>query len=252
MAKIVRKFQKVFALLAANNGQFGSAQLGTKVTSSDPDVIQNLPAFDTGWLDATLTALKLPTLEEFQALHYLTTRQLSYILQEGIPEWDTDTEYHQFSIVKETGTYKLYGSKTNDNTGNALSDDSNWLYLGEISNLGGGNMVADGQGYSTHQGVLTPLGTTETIDFDSGNSITVDLGSATGDVTLTLNNPKAGASYIIKVVQGPTTRDIIWPASVKWNGGTPPIISTNNNDIDIIGLWYDGTEYYGSFNQGLA
>ena len=35
---------------------------------------------------------------------------------------------------------------------------------------------------------LTPVGTTQTIDFDLGNIQTLDLSSATGDVTLTLSN----------------------------------------------------------------
>lgn len=135
MAKIQRKTQKVFAGSALNNGQFGSAQLGTKVESSDLDTLQALAAFNNGWVDAVLSGDNLPPLEEFQALSYIETSQIAYILQEGIPEYDTGTEYHANSIVKKTGTFEIYGSLINTNTGNALPSqvsDANWKYLGKL------------------------------------------------------------------------------------------------------------------------
>jgi len=139
MAKLTRKHQKVFAGSATNNGQFGSAQTGAKVTSTDLDTLQNLAAFNTGWLDAVISGQKLPPLEEFQALDHIATRQIAYIFQEGIPEWNTSCEYHQNSIVKKTGTYELYGSLINTNTGNALPaavDNANWKYLGTLGAMG--------------------------------------------------------------------------------------------------------------------
>ena len=138
MAKIQRKTQKVFAGSASNNGQFGSAQAGTKVTSADLDVLQQLAAFDSGWVSAVLSGERLPTLEEMQALHYITTSQIAYTLQEGVAEYDSGTEYHQNSIVKKSGTYELYGSLTNTNTGNTLpsqTDNTNWKYLGSLDVL---------------------------------------------------------------------------------------------------------------------
>lgn len=136
MAKLARKTQKVFASGATNNGQFGSAQLGTKVLSNDLDVLQALDAFLEGWLDGIIGAKRFPTLEEFQALNYIDTYQLAYLFQEGIPEWDTNTNYFTRSIVKKTGTYQLYGSKIDNNQGNALPvavSDDNWLYLQDLS-----------------------------------------------------------------------------------------------------------------------
>lgn len=100
---------------------------------------------------------------------------------------------------------------------------------------------------------LTPSGTTETVNFDNGNSHIIDFGSATGDVTLTLSNPVAGKTYLIKFIQGATARNAIWPAAVLWpSGGIAPIISTGNDEEDIITLWYDGTNYYGTFNKDFA
>lgn len=136
MARIPRKAQLIFASGAVNNGQFGSAQLGTKVLSTDLDVLQALAAYLQGWNSATIGSSRFPPLEEFQSLNYINTTQLAYIFQEGIPEWNTATTYYQKSIVKKTGTYELYGSKIDNNVGNALPvavSDANWLFLQDIS-----------------------------------------------------------------------------------------------------------------------
>lgn len=135
MPIISRKTQKIFAQNATNNGQFGSAQLGTKVLSSDLATLQNLTAFTSGWNSATMSAKKLPTLEEMQALHYITTSQIAYLFQEGIAEYDSGTEYRINSLVKKSGTTQIYKSLTDANTGNALTDGTKWTLCGDLSNL---------------------------------------------------------------------------------------------------------------------
>lgn len=126
MVNLVRKHQKVFAGNAINNGQFGSLQATTKVLSNDPDVIQALPAFDEGWNDATLSSEELVPLEEMQSLHNLTTRQISYGLQKGIPEHSVELDYYIGDITREVGGSKIYESITDNNIGNALTDAVNW------------------------------------------------------------------------------------------------------------------------------
>lgn len=132
MARIPRKFLKVFARDASNNGVFGSAADNTKILSNDVEVIQSKPAWYTGWIDAVIGTRKFPTLEEFQSCNYVNTSQIAYLFQEGIPEWNALTEYHENSIVKKTGTYEIYGSLTGPNTGNLLSDDTNWEFLQDL------------------------------------------------------------------------------------------------------------------------
>lgn len=133
MARLPRKFLKVFARDASNNGVFGSAADNTKILSNDVEVIQSKPAWLTGWIDAVIGTRKFPTLEEFQSCNYVNTSQIAYLLQEGIPEWNADTEYFQKSIVKKTGTYEVYGSLTDNNLGNVLSDGTNWEFLQDLS-----------------------------------------------------------------------------------------------------------------------
>lgn len=129
MAKITRKTQKIFGGNSSSNAQFGSARVGTFVLDNDPDVIQALPAWESGLNAATISGEKLPALEEEQGIQYVVTRQISYIFQEGIPEYDSNTEYVQNSLVKEPNTVSIYKSLVNDNEGNALNNGSFWRFV---------------------------------------------------------------------------------------------------------------------------
>lgn len=151
MAKIPRKQIFPFASGASNNGVFGSAQAGTKITTTDIEAIQGISgdapstAYTAGWLDAVISGQNLPPLEEMQGLQYVFSTELSYLFQEGIPEYYTLTNYFQNSIVKKPGTYQLYGSLIDNNQGNALPSavsNTNWQYLGDLSGLGSNSRQA--------------------------------------------------------------------------------------------------------------
>ena len=116
-------------------------------------------------------------------------------------------------------------------TGSSMTDNSvTGLQLSKNLNL-------------TQATTLVPVGTVETVDWDNGNIQEVDLGSATGNVTLTLSNPIKGASYLLFLIQGATARTVIWPASVKWPQGQEAILSTVNTSVDYIEFYYDGADY---------
>lgn len=116
-----------------------------------------------------------------------------------------------------------------------------------------GNIKVAGQVYSDVPATMVPTGTTQIIDFNNGNGQILDLASATGNVTLTFSNPKAGASYLLKVIQDATTpRNLVYPAAVKWAGGTAPTISVGASAVDIIVLFFDGVSYCASITQDLS
>jgi len=108
--------------------------------------------------------------------------------------------------------------------------------------------IALGQASST----LSPSGTTQTVDLDNGVTQKLDLSSASGNVTLTISNAQSGGLYRLFVIQGATARDIVWPASVKWPQGQVAILSTANGSVDIVELYYDGTNYYADWQVGWA
>ncbi len=92
---------------------------------------------------------------------------------------------------------------------------------------------------------LTPAGTTQTMDLNEGNNQQIDLGSATGDVTLTINNAIAGAHYTMIIDQGATPRLIVWPANVRFQGGSSgePTQYQSANLKSILQMYYDGTDF---------
>lgn len=97
--------------------------------------------------------------------------------------------------------------------------------------------------------VISPGGSSATADFNNGSIQKIDLETASADLDLTLANPVAGVVYKLLIYQGSTPRDINWPASVKWPQGQKPILSQTNNAIDKVELYYDGTNYFGDWQN---
>src|SRR5690554_546519 len=108
MAKITRKNMKVFGSLAGPNqiGKFGSLAAADPQYTTDPEAIQELGNYLTGWFGAVIGA-NSPAIEDLNAITYLFAYQLSYLMQAGIPEWDTNTTYYKGSVVND-GNGVLY------------------------------------------------------------------------------------------------------------------------------------------------
>jgi hypothetical protein len=116
-----------------------------------------------------------------------------------------------------------------------------------------GTIKVTGQIYSTLPATVTPIGNAITLDWNTGNGQVINLTSALTTVTVTLTNPKAGAVYLIKVIQSSiTSRNITWPASVRWSGSVTPTITTTLNAVDTVALFYDGATYYANISQNYG
>lgn len=130
MAKLTRVTGKVFANDAplAQIGQFGSALSGTPYNTQDVATIQNLQAYLNGWQSAVITSRNFPPIEEVNGVLKTISYQACYLLQEGIPEYDINTEYSNTSIVKSISGNELsfYISLQNENIGNALTNTAYW------------------------------------------------------------------------------------------------------------------------------
>ena len=83
-------------------------------------------------------------------------------------------------------------------------------------------------------------GSAVTINWNNGATQKVTLTAST---TLTFSNGYVGTPCTLYLVQDATgLRLVTWPASVKWV--TVPTLSTLGNKRDIIGLMYDGTNWW--------
>lgn len=184
MARIVSKTPKIFAKNATNNGQFGSAKLGTKILSNDLNVIQALAAFSDGWNDAIISGKKLPALEEFQALMYAATYQIFYNRQEGIPEYDSGMTYQNttsISLVKKPGTTQIYKSLTDNNVGNPLTDAVNWQLVCDLANVPSGTPLLASNNLSDVASAISAFNNVNTKGTDIASASTLDLDSSTGN-----------------------------------------------------------------------
>jgi hypothetical protein len=97
---------------------------------------------------------------------------------------------------------------------------------------------------------LTPLGTTQAINWNNGNYVNLSIASASGNVTLSFSNPSIGEMKIF-VTQHPTSaKNLILPSGVIWldstTGNTIYGINAVNYTIQVI---YDGTNYRMAVNR---
>ncbi|GIW70312.1 MAG: hypothetical protein KatS3mg101_1059 [Patescibacteria group bacterium] len=93
-------------------------------------------------------------------------------------------------------------------------------------------------------------GASATINWTNGNKQKLTL---TGNATLTFTNPSGACNLILKLVQDATGgRSPTFPSSVKWVGGSAPTWSTAANAVDIVALYFDGTNYYAQAGIGFA
>jgi hypothetical protein len=126
MPRLSRIYQKIFGSSAASGeiGKFGSLAAGSPTTTTDPAQMQSLSQWLGGWGSAVLGG-NSPALEDMNAVHYVMAYQLAYLMQAGVPEWDSSTTYYIGSFAQDGNGY-IYVSLTNNNTGNALTDTTNW------------------------------------------------------------------------------------------------------------------------------
>lgn len=89
-----------------------------------------------------------------------------------------------------------------------------------------------------------------TLNLANGPAQQVTINAA-GPLVITLSNPVTGGAYLIKIIQGATPGTVTWPANVLWGAAGAPTLSLATGDIDIINLFYDGTDYYGTYALGF-
>lgn len=149
MPKIIKKSQRVFcADVPANNvvSQYGSLKAGSPNYSSDPDIIQDLPAWGAGWAGAVI-ANSAPALQDLNSLFYVITRQLGYLVQTGVAEWDASTVYYIGSL-SQSGNGILMVSIADDHSA-PLTDVTKWQPLLKMSSAALTDVMVSPVGYAS-------------------------------------------------------------------------------------------------------
>lgn len=115
-----------------------------------------------------------------------------------------------------------------------------------------GRVNIAGQVYSPLED-LGIVGTTETVDFDSGNIQYLILDE---NLTLSFTNEQSGASYTLILKQDATGGNTVaFPTNVHWSGGGDPTITSTGNAKDIVTLIYSNVDsedlFYASIIQDV-
>ena len=140
---------------------------------------------------------------------------------------DETNDLVKFTFKKSNGSTATYSptsssGSTIDMSNNVLKNVKTVTFYGEYDN-----------GSS---------GTAKTIDFGNGQNQKVTL---TGNCTFTFTAPLGVGTFKLKLIQDTTGgRSITWPSTVKWPGGITPTPTSTASAIDIISIYYDGTNYY--------
>ncbi len=130
------------------------------------------------------------------ALCFLFARQLAYIFQAGVAEWNTSTVYYIGSLASD-GLGVLYVSLTDTNTGNALTDSTKWK-------LYGSNVLAktfSDSGYSAVRGDVLLWSV-------SGGDSTFALPTASANLGATITAKKKNSDTSANVITA-TTSDLV-------------------------------------------
>lgn len=135
MAEITRKLQKIFAgglgSPSGNVAKYGSKLAGTPGYSFDLDEIQT-----NAWLQGLIGAMysdKSPYYQDLNAIFYVITTQLAYLFQNGIPAWNSQTEYYaNISYVSYNG--EIYLAISNS-VNQVPTDTTYWVCVSNIPSV---------------------------------------------------------------------------------------------------------------------
>lgn len=141
------------------------------------------------------------------------------------------------------GTLSNVSEDTTPQLGGALDAQNN-----SITNID--DIEVQGHSYADGEVDDGNSGTADTIDWTTGN---FHKSTMTGNCTYTFTAPTGPTTLILKLIQDATgSRTATWPGTVLWPGGTAPTLSTAGNSVDIISMYYDGTNYYASSILNLS
>ena len=191
----------------------------TGAISKDDIVALGIPASDTNTTYSEITTAEIDT-GTASTLRTITGRRLKYLLDKIVA---------------------LFPSKTSD-----LTNDSGFLTSVTKSDVDLGNVTNDKQ-MPISGGVLenyreklvTLSGTSTAINLSLGNVFTHTLS---GNTTYSITNAVSGQahSFTLIINMGSTVRTLTFPASVKWQGGEIPDLTTASKTYVLTFVTVDG------------
>lgn len=258
MSKIIRATQQIFASGAGLDqiGQFGSLAAGSPTFTTDPDTIQALSNYLTGWFGGVVGD-NSPAIEDMNAICYLYAYQLAYILQSGVAEWDSATTYYIGSMVQSSSS--IYVSIIDTNLNNAVTDATKWKVLSAnpFTTLGD-TLYSAANGVPTRlagftsaaRAVLAQTGTGSGSAAPSWLSLPSGTSSTSGGFTTTATSATniAGLSVALTTTGG----DVLVSFYSDGLGANPVINSTASSGAEIRTNRDSGSKFWYSVLAGVS
>ena len=140
--------------------QFGSALAGTYLGTSDPETIQNLPAWANGFISAVTPSEQFPPLPETTGALKVFSYLINTLCQQGVAQYDSGTDYYSNNWCSYN--VKLYRCLADNTTNTLPTDTTKWECL---------NNLIDGQWTSKTQTLSNNISTgTSTINLGTSGA----------------------------------------------------------------------------------
>jgi len=172
----------------------------------------------------------------------------------GIPSQDTNTTYSEITTEEiDTGTASTLRTITGRRVKYILDKVQGWIGGLTKSDVGLSNVdnvkqmpISGGVLENYREKLVTLSGTSTTINLNNGNVFTHTLS---GDTAYSISNAQSQAhSFTLIITQTETVRTITFPASVKWQGGEIPDLTTASKTYILTFMTVDGgTNWLGMF-----
>lgn len=227
---------------------------------SDPSKVvePNSTKKTQGW-----AAGEKPAAEHFNWLMKTVSQWIDYIDAEGVqgPKGDTGPAGLQ-GEKGDTGPSGAVGPKGDTGPAGPAGADGS-ISAADLARIAALEAAINAPGSSPvtvtfpHNGGAAPG---EYTIGDSGSSVSVDWSNGasqfvtlSNNATFSFSNAVAGNTYYLRIQQGGYgNKQAYLPSNIVWNSGSVPVISVNSWTIDVIGLYFDGTYYYGYVSQGYS
>jgi len=162
---------------------------------------------------------------------------VTFLLNQGFTA-STGTINGNFSVTNVSSTsYTSVGYVTVSSAPFTINGTGGSLTVNDNTTLGAGANFSS-------EVVNTISGSASTINWQKGNKQRLSVNSS---ATLTFTAPSGPCSLTLRIAHDVTTNSytITWP-TMKWSGGIAPTLTQTSGAIDIIGIYFDGTNYNGS------
>ena len=230
-------------------GQFGSALAGTYNGTTDVATIQSLPAWQKGFIGCVTPNTQFPPLPEMTGVGKVLSYQICYLLQKGIPAWDSGTTYYTNDWCAYNG--KLYISKTDENLNNLPTNTTYWdKFTGGFSRNYGEIVTSslpltDSTLHLADGSLLSQQNYPDFVSYVANlyNSLpSGEFSQATQNATLG-NNNWTGIAYGNGIYVAVNKSGYV---STSTNGSTwttPTIISNQLSGLDFGGITFNGSSF---------